>query len=339
MAKAVRGPSMFDVARLAGVSHQTVSRVLNEHPNVKDTTRARVRSAIEQLGYRPNRAARTLVTGRDQVLGIVAPRSTLFGPVSLLAAFEEQAGVAGFGISVVRVREHVAGQVTEAVTKLLDARVAGVVVIAPVADVAGALDEVSGDVPLVTVDGDPADDRPMATVDQELGARLATEHLLAAGHRTVWHVGGPTDWFDATGRARGWAAALRDAGIEPPPIVPGDWSPDAGYQAGQFLGRMPEVTAVFTANDGLATGLLHALHDLGRDVPGEVSVVGFDDVPASAHLVPPLTTLRPDFEAVAREALDLLLSDPDDEGAVGLHRHVAPVLVPRASVAAPPSAS
>lgn len=133
---------MFDVARRAGVSHQTVSRVLNAHPNVREGTRVRVRTAIEELGYRPNRAARTLVTGRDRVLGIVAPRSTLFGPVSLLAAFEEQAVGAGFGVSVVRVREIDGGSVREAVQRHLDGQVAGIVVIAPVASVAEALDSV-----------------------------------------------------------------------------------------------------------------------------------------------------------------------------------------------------
>lgn len=345
--RTARGPSMFDVARLAGVSHQTVSRVLNDHPNVRAATRNRVRSAIAELGYRPNRAARTLVTGRDRVIGIVAPVSTLFGPVSLLAALEEKAVAAGFGASVVRVRELDGSSVAAAVCRLVDAQVSGIVVIAPVVGVADALEEVPGDVPLVTVDGDPARPRPLATVDQIGGGRLATEHLLEAGHRSVWHVAGPTDWFDAAGRAEGWAGALRAAGVEVPPAVPADWSPDAGYRAGQFLGRMPEVTAVFTANDALATGLLHALRELGRRVPEEISIVGFDDIPTSAHLVPPLTTVRPDFEAVARETLDLLVRDIAEGDAVrdrpllddgtAVHRRVSPVLVARDSVAPPPA--
>ncbi len=332
-----RAPSMFDVARRAGVSHQTVSRVLNAHPNVRESTRVRVRTAIEELGYRPNRAARTLVTGRDRVLGVVAPRSTLFGPVSLLAAFEEQAVGAGFGVSVVRVREIDGGSVRQAVQRHLDGQVAGIVVIAPVASVAEALDTVPRDVPLVTVDGDPDQQLPMATVDQVEGGRIATEHLLAAGHATVWHVAGPTDWFDAAGRAAGWAAALHAAGAEVPPVMAADWSADAGYRAGELMARMPEVTAVFAANDALATGLLHAFHDRGRSIPGDVSVVGFDDVPVSAHLIPPLTSLRADFEAVAREALDLLLNHeagPDVSQAV--HRKIAPVLVSRDSVGPPP---
>lgn len=118
----------------------------------------------------------------------------------------------------------------------------------------------------MTVDGDPEQQLPMATVDQVEGGRIATEHLLAAGHATVWHVAGPTDWFDAAGRAAGWAAALRAAGAEVPPVMAADWSADAGYRAGELMARMPEVTAVFAANDALATGLLHAFHDRGRRV-------------------------------------------------------------------------
>ena len=308
---------MFDVARVAGVSHQTVSRVLNAHPNVREVTRTRVLSAIDELGYRPNRAARTLVTGRDRVLGVVAPGSTLFGPVSLLAAFEEQAVNAGFGVSVVRIRTLDGTSVREAVDRHLDGQVSGIVVIAPVAPVAAALDELPRTVPLVTVDGDPARPGAMATVDQVEGGRVATRRLLEAGHRTVWHISGPPDWFDAAGRAAGWEAELRAAGCEVPPVVPGDWSPDAGYRAGQFLGRMPEVTAVFAANDAMATGLLHALHERGRSVPGDISVVGFDDVPSSAHLIPPLTTVRPDFEAVARAALELLVAGADGAAGAG----------------------
>jgi DNA-binding LacI/PurR family transcriptional regulator len=336
-----RGPSILDVARLAGVSHQTVSRVLNGHPHVREATRARVRSAIEEMGYRPNRAARALVTGRSQLLGVIAPRSTLFGPVSQVAAFEERAAEAGFAVSVARVRRLDAKAVAAAVDRHLDQHVSGLVVIAPVRSATEALAQLPDDVPVVTVDGDPGHPGAMVTVDQALGARLATQHLLDAGHRTVWHVSGPPDWFDASGRVDGWAAALREAGVEPPPVLAGDWSPAEGYRAGQLLGRMPEVTAVFAASDSIAVGVLRALHERGRAVPGEVSVVGFDDIPEAAHLVPPLTTVRQDFDAVAKECLALLLAQLDGTPTIrppgADQRTVAPTLVPRSSVAAPPA--
>ena len=330
--KGHREPAMTDVARLAGVSHQTVSRVLNDHPNVREQTRLRVRAAIAELGYRPNRAARALVTGRSQVIGMVTLNSTLYGPSMLLAAFEQVAGEAGFAVSVASVGRLDRRSIAGAVERHLDQQVAGLVVIAPVASAGEALDHMPPDLPLVTVDGDPQRSHALVTVDQVAGARAATRLLLDAGHRTVWHVAGPADWYDAAGRIDGWRQALTEAGAEIPPPVPADWSAAAGYAAGQMLARMPEVTAVFAANDPLALGLLRALHERGRRVPQEVSVVGFDDVPEAAYFIPPLTTVRPDFEAVARAGLDLLLAQVSG-GAGGPGRVVLePALVIRDSV-------
>ena len=207
----LREPAMIDVARLAGVSHQTVSRVLNNHPNVRSETARRVRAAIAELGYRPNRAARALVTGRSQVLGVVGLNTTLYGPASLLNAFEQAAAVAGFAVSVGTVGNLDRQSISAVVERHLDERVAGIVVIAPVASANEALDAMPSDIPLVTIDGDPHRPTAGVTVDQEAGARLATAHLLAAGHSTVWHVSGPPDWFDSAGRIAGWEATLRAA--------------------------------------------------------------------------------------------------------------------------------
>jgi DNA-binding LacI/PurR family transcriptional regulator len=333
--KTSRDPAMTDVARLAGVSHQTVSRVLNGHPNVREQTRLRVRAAIAELGYRPNKAARALVTGRSQLIGVVAQNSTLYGPASLLAAFEAAAAEAGFAVSVGRVNVLDRNSISDAVERHRDQRVAGIVVIAPTASANDAVGDVSAGIPLVTVDGDPERSTPLVTVDQAAGAFAATTHLLEAGHRTVWHVSGPSDWFDSLGRIRGWRSALETAGLEVPPVVPADWSAASGYRAGQMLARMPEVTAIFAANDHLALGILRAMSERGRRVPHDVSIVGFDDVPEAAYFIPPLTTIRPDFLAVAKETLELLLAQVAD-GEVGApQRNVPPALVKRDSVAPP----
>ncbi|MEE6258712.1 LacI family DNA-binding transcriptional regulator [Plantactinospora sonchi] len=332
----MREPAMTDVARLAGVSHQTVSRVLNGHPNVREQTRLRVQAAIAELGYRPNRAARALVTGRSQVIGVVAQNTTLYGPASLLAAFEQAAAEAGFAVSVGSVRSLDHRSISAAVERHLAHRVAGIVVIAPVESAGEALERLPKDVPLVTVDGDPCRPVPLVTVDQVAGARAATRHLLDAGHRTVWHVSGPADWFDSAGRIEGWRNELLAAGVEVPPVMPADWSAASGYRCGQLLARMPEVTAVFTANDHLALGVLRALSEYGRRVPEEVSLVGFDDVPEAAYFIPPLTTVRPDFAAVAEASLGLLLTQIESGAADTLRRTIAPTLIARASVAAPP---
>jgi DNA-binding LacI/PurR family transcriptional regulator len=333
--KVARDPAMTDVARLAGVSHQTVSRVLNGHPNVREQTRLRVQAAIAELGYRPNRAARALVTGRSHLIGVIAQNSTLFGPASLQAAFELAAAEAGFNVSLRRVEVLDRKSIAEAVEHHRDQRVAGIVAIAPTASASEALAEVPAGVPLVTVDGDPRQATPLVTVDQEAGAFDATRHLLDAGHTTVWHVSGPPDWFDAQGRVRGWQRALETAGAEVPPVVSADWSAATGYRTGQMLARMPELTAVFAANDHLALGILRAMSERGRRVPEDVSIVGFDDVPEAAYFIPPLTTVRPDFNAVARETLGLLLEQISDGETTRPRRTIAPKLVLRDSVSPP----
>jgi DNA-binding LacI/PurR family transcriptional regulator len=173
------------------------------------------------------------------------------------------------------------------------------------------------------------------TVDQVAGARAATEHLLSQGHASVWHISGPADWFDAAGRIRGWEAALREAGREIPPLLTGDWSAASGYRNGQLLARLPEATAVFAANDHIALGLLRALNEHGRRVPADVSIVGFDDVPEAGFYNPPLTTVRPDFDAVATASLELLLAQIESGTTDAVRRVIEPTLVVRESVAPP----
>ncbi|GAA2695655.1 MULTISPECIES: LacI family DNA-binding transcriptional regulator [Actinosynnema] len=333
--RTTRDPAMTDVAKLAGVSHQTVSRVLNGHPNVREQTRLRVRAAIAELGYRPNRAARALVTGRSQVIGVVAQNSTLYGPAWLLAAVEQAAAEAGFAVSVGLVKSLDRASISEAIERHRDQRVAGIVVIAPTDSASEALADVPDGVPLVAVDGDPERASALVTVDQEAGALAAVRHLLDHGHQTVWHVSGPPDWYDSEGRVRGWRRALEEAGAEVPPVVAADWSAASGYRAGLMLARMPEVTAIFAANDHLALGILRAMSERGRRVPDDVSLVGFDDVPEAAFFIPPLTTVRPDFDAVARETLGLLLAQVAGTELGEPRRTIAPSLVLRDSVAPP----
>ena len=334
----VRGtgePGLIDVARLAGVSHQTVSRVLNDHPNVTERTRLRVRAAIAELGYRPNRAARALVTGKSHVIGVIAQSSTLYGPASTLAALAQAATASGFTISVESVRTLEQGPVREAVSRHLDQRIAGLVVIAPVDSAGEVLDDIPSGIPLVCIDGDPHRPTELVTVDQEAGGYLATKHLLEAGHRTVWHVSGPSDWFDSRGRVSGWRRALAEAGAEIPPLVAGDWSAASGYHAGQTIARIKDITAVFAANDHLALGILRALHEHGHRVPHDISIVGFDDVPEAEFYIPPLTTIRPDFDTVAAATLELLLAQIESGSTLGRRRVIPPALVSRRSVAPP----
>ena len=327
---------MSDVAALAGVSHQTVSRVIADHPNVRPRTRARVLAAIEELGYRPNTAARTLATGRSSTLGVVTMNSTLVGPASTLYSIEEAAKLAGYFVTVASLRSFDRTSLREATTRLLGQAVDGLVIIAPLVSAAEALRDLPKDIAVVSVEGDPDAHGAVVRVDQVTGATMATQHLLAAGHRTVWHVAGPPDWLDAQGRIAGWQAALQQAGAEVPPLLNGDWSARSGYQAGQVLARMPEVTAVFAGNDQMALGLLRALNERNREVPGDVSVVGFDDIPESAFYTPPLTTVRQDFDEVGRRSLHMLIDQITvGPGGTG-HVLVDTELVVRNSTAPPP---
>ncbi|MEU8607457.1 LacI family DNA-binding transcriptional regulator [Actinoplanes sp. NPDC048791] len=327
---------MRDVAKLAGVSHQTVSRVLNEHPNVRQETRARVLEAMESLDYRRNLAARTLVTRQSHTLGIIGFETTLFGPASMLYGIEDAARTAGYLVSIATFRNLERRPVLEAVDRLRQHAVDGIIAIAPKHAVTDALTQAPAGLSCVAVGGaGGADGVPTVRVDNAGGAQLATRHLLYLGHRTVHHVAGPGDWPEAQERIAGWRDTLTAAGAEVPPILPQSWNAETGYVQGQALARDPAVTAIFCANDRIALGVLRALHEAGRKVPEEVSVVGFDDMPDSGYFLPPLTTVRQDFAELGRLSLALLLehmAGPESPA----HVVVTPELVVRASTAAPP---
>lgn len=328
-------PGMHDVARLAGVSHQTVSRVMNGSEGVSPRTRAVVLAAIEKLGYRPNSAARTLVTGRSKVLGLVTIGGALYGPMSMLYGVEAAAREEGYILTVANVGSGEGGSVERAVNRLEHQGVEGIVVVAPLTSVVESLATMARHLPLVAVESSLDGILPVIAVDQIAGARAATEHLLALGHPTVWHVAGPAHFYEAQERVVGWSAALEAAGAEVPPLLHGDWSAPTGYDAGLILSRMSDVTAVFVANDSMAVGVLRALRESGRDLPGDVSVVGFDDIPEAGYFSPPLTTVRQPFEEVGRRSLKALLAQINT-GAAAPHRQVIePELMLRESTSAP----
>lgn len=332
-----RGSVMRDVARLAGVSHQTVSRVLNEHPNVRQETRRRVLEAMQALNYRRNLAARTLVTRRSGTLGVIGFETTLFGPASMLYGIEDAARTAGYFVTVASVRTLERQSVLEAVDRLCQQSVEGIIAIAPKPAVTNALVQVPSGLASVGVGGG-ADEDAVTTVriDNAAGARLATQHLLDLGHSTVHHVAGPTDWPEARERVEGWRGTLYAAGARVPPVEPGSWSAQSGYEQGQALARDPAVTAVFCGNDQIALGVLRALQEAGRRVPRDVSVVGFDDMPDSGYFLPPLTTIRQDFAELGRRSLAVLLDQlRTPEARPPDHVLLSPELVLRASTAPP----
>ena len=332
----IRPPSQADVAALAGVSTQTVSRVANERPNVDRDTRDRVISAMRILGYQRNSAARALATGHFHMLGVITFDLSAHGNARTLEAISRAASAAGYSVNVASAQAQTEGAVRQAFSQLTGQAVDGIVLIeAQILDRPG-LHPPSG-VPVVIADGDP--EQRFASVDnnQAAGARAATEHLLGLGHGTVWHVAGPQDSYSARRRAMAWHATLKEAGAVVPPLRIGDWTAASGYRLGQELALRDDVTAVFAANDHMALGLLRALHEAGRSVPGDVSVVGFDDVAEAACFWPPLTTVQQDFEEVGRQCVALLLDQiATGRSAAGTASLVPPRLVRRASTGAPP---
>jgi DNA-binding LacI/PurR family transcriptional regulator len=319
---APRALGMADVAAHAGVSHQTVSRVVNGHPNVAPATRERVLRAIAELGYRPNTAARALVTGSTRTIGLVTSHINQYGPAQTLLGLEKAARAAGYSLSVAILDEDSEGAMREAVDRFVSQSVDAVVALSTYGQAVEALGRLQSPVPLIAVQVgyDPA--RPTVWVDQEVGAALATRHLLQLGHRTVHHVTGPQDSLEARGRMLGWRKELTAAGAPVPEVSYGSWWPSSGYAAGRELaarvraGRRSgeAVTAVFVANDQMALGLLNALHEEGLTVPGDISVVGFDDVPEAAYYTPPLTTVRQDFAELGRRGVQLVLARLRGEG-------------------------
>jgi DNA-binding LacI/PurR family transcriptional regulator len=329
---------MMDVARVAGVSQKTVSRVVNGAAEVRPEVRARVLRVIDELGYRRNGAARALVTSRTHVLGVVALGSALYGPSRHVIAVERSARNLGYGVVVVSTEEGPTADVPAAIERALALGAEGVVLIEPLFDVQEHL-RLFETTPLVTASPALSDAPRYSTVDtdEEQGARLATEHLLDLGHANVSHIGGPVTWRSAVLRERGWRTVLRAHGIKAPTPVLGDWTARSGYFGMQeLLARGRRTTAVFCANDQMAMGAMRALYEAGLRIPEDFSVVGFDDLPESEFQVVPLTTVRQNFDEIARisvlRLIEIIERADRQEPAVT----VPVTLVPRASSGPPP---
>lgn len=330
-----RTVSASDVAKKAGVSMQTVSRVARGLENVQPATRDRVLEAMADLGYRPNRAARALRSGRFRTIGVIMFTLSSYGNMKTLEAIAEAASEADYTITLLPVHQRTQGSVSGAFARLSEQAVDGVVIVID-ADISDeSTIDLPSDIPVVVVDSSGTSNGPIVDTDQALGARLATEHLLDLGHETVWHVRGPEHSFSSRLRQAAWRASLEKHGRVVPEVFAGDWSTASGYRAGLEIARNPDITAVFAANDQTALGILRACHELGRAVPETLSIVGFDDMSESDSYYPPLTTVHQYFEEVGRTSMAVLLEEMSGRTpeAVPL---VPTSLVVRESTAPPP---
>jgi DNA-binding LacI/PurR family transcriptional regulator len=330
-------PRMADVAKVAGVSHQTVSRVLNDFPKIRPATRDRVLAAIEELGYRRNIAARTLVTRRSRTIGVITADMSHFGPANTMLGLESASRAAGYSLSLAGLTQISATSLRAAVDQVMDQAVEAVVVIVAHQAALTLARSLRIGVPLVLVEGDLSAAPLTAGVDQIAGARLATRHLLDLGHESVLHLPGPANWLDAAARRQGWRMALEERDLPIPALMAeGDWSSRSGYEVSRAMLRESRPTAVFAANDQMALGLLRALHEAGLRVPEDVSVVGFDDLPESGYFTPPLTTVRQDFEKLGQRTMALVLRVLAGELDAS-EPLVEPQLIVRSSTTAPSS--
>ena len=332
MANAPRKANIYHVAELAGVSHQTVSRVLNGHQSVRPGTKARVEVAMAQLGYRPNTAARTLVTKKSNMLGFLVSDTGLYGPAGMLTAMERQARQAGYVVVTLAVRFGSAESWREGMTHFQDLHIDGLAIIALPAEAVTFAAEVLPGVPVVAIDVENQHHLNAAGIDNQAGSRLATRHLIQLGHRGILHISGPAAAPEAMARTAGYIEEMTAAGLTPH-VVQADWSAELGLAVGlEFNFELNSITAVFAANDQLCLGLLKGLRLRGIDVPRDLSLIGFDDIPEAGYFHPPLTTVRQDFNRLGAAAMELLLEELGGQPETK-HRRIIPELVVRDSTA------
>lgn len=331
-----RSPNQVDVARLAGVSTQTVSRVMSGQQNVRPETARRVLAAVEELGYRVHAAAASLASGRTRVLGVIVVSTVQYSSAAIASGIEAVAAERGYTVTTAAVANHAASSAfVEAFERLERQGAEGIILAAPMAFADDdAMRTRTERTPTIQVEPD-ADTQSEFTVDQTLIARLATEHLLDLGHASVWHVSGDDYWMESKERRDAWESVLREHGIVPPPVIPGDWTPESGYRAGRTIAAIPDATAVFVASDEMAFGVIRALHEAGRTVPDDVSIVSVDDIALAAYASPALTTVRQPFREVGRGAAGRLIALIEGTP-VQDAPNVGPTLITRSSTAAPP---
>lgn len=304
--KKSRRPSIKDVATLAGVSAQTVSRVSNGAEEVRPQTRQRVEEAMVRLGYVPNRAARSLRRGAFLSLGVVVAQLDQTGEALVTAGIVDSAEQLGYTVSLVQVSNPGDNAVARAVNRLAASGIDGLIIVQ-----ARSTDSDIGllplDLPVVVSDTKFMDRYSAVVSDQVQGSELATNYLLGLGHQTVHHVSGPVESMSAAPRTGSWRRALVKHGAVVPDPVVGDWSAESGYIAGKKLARQENVTAIYCANDEMAFGVIRAFFEEGISVPDEVSVVGFDDITLSKYFLPSLTSVSQDFRRIGKELVEVVV--------------------------------
>lgn len=325
--------SLQDVAKEAGVSPQTVSRVANGSAAVRPETQSRVELAMRKLGYRPNYAARALKSGQFNNIGVLLSHMSAFGNARVLEGIVGTAAEHGYSTTI-RTLDGLQDHSLSGALKLVeDLPLDGVIVIMEREFTDFNQFVPPQNLPVVLICEEPADNCPTVDSDSYGCSTAAVDYLLSKGHRTVYHIAGPSTSLAAQSRARGWRDALVQIGAEVPPVYIGDWNADSGYQAGLALAHEEDCTAVYAANDQMAYGAMQGLRAAGKRVPEDVSIIGVDD--SLEGMVPRLglTTLRLRFHDVGREAFTIIEKQRNGEKvSSGIKTVIPPEFVDRGSV-------
>ncbi|EKN4689915.1 LacI family DNA-binding transcriptional regulator [Yersinia ruckeri] len=304
-----------DVARYAGVSYQTVSRVLNCSPKVSEKTRTKIEKAIAALHYVPNRVARQLAGKSSDTLGLVTTDLSLHAPSQIASAIKLKARQSGFSVVIAMIDNHDSLACQRAVNELLSQRVEGILINTPLTQIESAeITQQCAKTPVIFLDVDPQSSAYSVVFDPFLGTQQSVQHLLELGHRNIALIAGPKMSISSQLRCQGWLTTLASSGLHPSALVYGNWSADSGYLCVRSLLRdNVDFTAILVASDQMALGVLRALHEHDIAIPSEVSVIGYDDTADSAYFHPPLTTVRQDFRLLGEKSLSQLISLLGDE--------------------------
>jgi LacI family transcriptional regulator len=298
-----------EVASAAGVSTQTVSRVLNNRPDVASETRKRVKDIVRELSYQPSALARSLISQRSYTLGVVTAGLRYIGPHHTLSGIASAAENAGYSLILKELLNFDTNDVGPIFRALLSRHVDGIIWAVPkVGDNHDWVNSLPLDVevPVVYLTTEPQENNPIVSINNYTGGQIAVSHLLEQGYQNIGHISGPMDWWEARQRMIAWKDTLKDAGFQAKDNqwIEGNWTSASGAQAMKnLLGKYPEMDAIFVANDQMALGVLRAAAEKTLRIPDDIGVVGFDNIPESADYCPPLTTVQQDQNEVARVAM------------------------------------
>jgi DNA-binding LacI/PurR family transcriptional regulator len=274
---------------------------------LKPATREKVEKAITDLSYRPNQAARQLVTSRSRLIGVLIAEADLYGPASILNAMEKIARQEGYSLISIAVSAGSRESWREAIDQLRNLAIDGVITIALPGEIVKEIENSLDGAVIVIVDSEPSKKFDVVNIDNIYGATIATQYLIDAGHTEILHVTGPENGYESVKRKLGYETTMKSAGLKPAVIV-GDWSIATGFDVGIKVSKMKKwPTAVFCANDHLALGMMKAFSEAGIDVPGDISVIGFDNIPEANYLIPALTTVGQNFDELGNNAIEKML--------------------------------